>query len=88
MLKLGDLAKDRVSGFQGVVVARTEWLNGCVRLTLQPRKVSPLGKVYESETFDEHQLQVVKGDVVPSAATRAVSRTGGPQNDKVALRRN
>lgn len=31
-VELGDIAKDEVSGFQGVVVAVTNWLNGCNRI--------------------------------------------------------
>lgn len=35
-VQLGDKARDTVSGFAGVCVARTEWLNGCWRMTLPP----------------------------------------------------
>ena len=36
-MKLGDLVKDIISGFEGIVVADTQWLNGRRRLILQPR---------------------------------------------------
>ena len=32
---LGDEVKDKVSGFKGVIVAQTMWLNGCARILVQ-----------------------------------------------------
>ena len=37
MKNLGDEVKDTITGFKGIVVARTEWLNGCARVTVQPQ---------------------------------------------------
>lgn len=83
---LGDVAKDQISGFDGVVVAITEWLNGCRRITIQPQRMHE-GKLLETETFDEQQVEVVVGRKTPvpnlsrreqSKATRTLSRTGGP----------
>jgi hypothetical protein len=73
MIELGDIAKDSITGFEGTVVCISTWLNGCSRLTLQPRKMR-LGKPVESETFDELQLQLVaKGTLKP------MRETGGPR---------
>lgn len=72
-INLGDIAKDTITGFEGTVVCISTWLNGCARLTLQPRKMR-LGKPVESETFDELQLELVaKGTLVP------LRETGGPR---------
>lgn len=87
---LGDLAKDNVTGFTGVVIAATEWLNGCRRLVLQPRELDEKGGVKSSETFDETQLTVVESGVVPgqnSVEATPAKRTGGPRDDAAALRR-
>lgn len=64
-IKLGDIAKDKVTGFTGVVVAQTTWLNNCVRLTLQPTSLSKDGAPRPSETFDEYQVELVKRSAVP-----------------------
>lgn len=72
---LGDLARDTVTGFTGIVVCRTEWLNGCWRTTLQPRGVTADGKTYPSETFDEFQLEVVE----PRRFALGSKETGGPR---------
>jgi hypothetical protein len=57
---LGDLAKDKISGFTGIVTARTEWLNKCVRVQLSPDKLQKDGTVIDSQTFDEEQVEVIK----------------------------
>jgi hypothetical protein len=39
VVKLGDKVKDRVTGLTGIVIARTDWLNGCIRMTVQPQEL-------------------------------------------------
>ena len=73
-IQLGDKARDSITGFEGIAVARTAWLYGCVRLTLQPEKIGKDGKMLESATFDEPQLILVKS--VKPALSLA---TGGPR---------
>jgi len=74
-IKLGDRAKDKISGFKGIVIARTVWLNGCVRITIQPEACNKDGSVIENQTFDVHQMELVKSDALEAARE---SRTGGP----------
>lgn len=58
-MNLGDLVKDSITGFSGVVTCKSEWLNGCVRLTVQPEKMKE-GKPVDAITFDVEQLVLVK----------------------------
>jgi hypothetical protein len=74
-MKLGDFVKDTVTDFSGTVIARHEYLNGCIRLSLQPRELKD-GKLIEATTFDIEQLELVK-----AAAPRKVTPTGGPHNE-------
>lgn len=67
MLKLGDKARDSVTGFEGTVVARAEYLNGCVRLALVP-SVDKGGNCRESSWFDEQRLD-----------SSSTAKTGGPR---------
>ncbi len=67
-IALGTKVKDKVTGFKGVVVARTEWLFGCLRYTVQPQKLKD-GATIANECFDEDALVIlgnldcgVKGD--------------------------
>lgn len=76
LAQIGDQVRDKVTGFAGIVVARTEWLNGCIRLTVQPAKLNKEGGVKPTETFDIEQLVVTKaGAHAPKPADR---RTNGP----------
>lgn len=36
MIKLGDKVKDTTSGLVGIVVSKTEYLNGCIQFAVQP----------------------------------------------------
>ena len=80
-LALGDRVKDRITGFRGIVVCRTEWLNYCNRYTVQPEVLKD-GKPVESIAFDEGDLVVVKKDVFAgkaAGAEKTIKRyTGGP----------
>lgn len=73
-INLGDEAKDRVSGFKGVCVARTEWISGCARLTLQP-PTGKDGKIPDAQTFDEPMLELVKAAKIAMGP----KITGGPR---------
>jgi hypothetical protein len=76
----GDTVKDTITGFSGVVVHRTEYLNGCIRYGVQPTKLKD-GKTIESEMFDEQQLALVKGKTAP----KIKERTGGDRPAPKAL---
>lgn len=90
-INLGDKVKDSVTGFTGIAVARTTWLHGCDRITIQPEKLSKEGKVVDNNTFDEMQLVLVKANAIKSTregANKTNRIAGGPQNDRSALMRN
>lgn len=58
-INLGDIAKDAITGFKGTVIARTEYLYNCDRLTLQPKGLKD-GKRYDCATFDEPAVELVE----------------------------
>jgi hypothetical protein len=71
--KLGDKVKDIVTGFKGVVVSAHNYLNGCTRLTVQP-KLGKDGKMPDTETFDAPQLKIITQE----AHSIGNTITGGP----------
>lgn len=71
-VKLGSVARDTITGFTGVLVGKTEWLNGCVRLTIQPKELHE-GKPVETITFDVEQVEIVE-----EAKPKARKSSGGP----------
>jgi len=72
MIELGTEVIDEVSGFTGIAVARHTYLNGCARISIQP-KAKKDGSFIEALCFDEPQVKTLskkklKGD----------NSTGGP----------
>ncbi len=39
MINLGDKVKDTITDFEGTAVARCVYLNGCVRIEVQPKEL-------------------------------------------------
>jgi hypothetical protein len=83
-ISLGDKVKDKISGFTGIAIGQTTWLNGCVRITVQG-PTDKDGKLTQSECFDIQQLEVVKSEFFKPAILQDVAiaqeqrrRTGGP----------
>lgn len=54
---LGKTVKDQITGFEGVVTGRVEYLTGCAQLLVQP-KVKESGDFAESRWFDETRCLV------------------------------
>jgi len=65
-IELGDIAKETVTGFTGIVVARTIWLSNCDQLTIQPQGLDKEGKPHQTRTFDEPRVVFVKKGKVPT----------------------
>jgi len=65
-LELGDLGRHVVTGFEGVVIAKVDYLQGCRQLCLQPRGLhKETGQPLESVYFDEPYVDPVERAVVP-----------------------
>lgn len=62
-VNLGDKVKDTVTGFKGVAIGRTIWLHGCARITVQPEGLTKEGKLFDTQAFDEPQLEVIKNKI-------------------------
>jgi hypothetical protein len=76
-LKLGVLAKDKITGFEGVVIAHAEYLHGCEQWCLKPQALHE-GKPIDGTYIDAPQLEVI-GEGPPMSAP--AEAPGGPQID-------
>lgn len=72
-IQLGDKVRDKITGYAGVAIARTEWINGCIRWVVQP-PVDKEGKMPDSTSVDEPQLEVTE-----SAQNDKPEPRGGPR---------
>lgn len=84
-IELGDRVRDVVSGLEGIATARTVWLNGCVRWSIDAPAVD--GKIPEALWADQQQVKFVERDpcgfypepIEPDEdATEPIRSTGGP----------
>ena len=72
-VRLGDKVRDTITGNEGIAVARTEWLHGCVRICIQPEGGKD-GVPFDSFVVDEPQVEVVKAERAPKATPRHGTR--------------
>ena len=69
----GDEARDKVTGFSGIITGRADYIAGCRQYSLSPRAKDD-GSLPEALWFDEERIEVV----IASAVTIEASPTGGP----------
>lgn len=58
-IKLGDKVKCMHTGFTGIAVAKTEFINGCIQWNVLP-KGDKTNKMPEDMAIDEQSLKVIK----------------------------
>ena len=60
----GDRIRDKITGFEGIVAAKSEYFNGCKRYGVQGLKLKEDGTVTELEWFDAQQVELLKARAV------------------------
>lgn len=79
-IELGDRVRDRITGYEGIVIAETNWLNMCTRYTVQGESLKDSGKPVESMSFDDRDLELLAKDPKGYFAKgKPVKATGGPR---------
>ncbi len=63
MIELGKKVKDSVTGFEGIVSARVEYLSGCIQYLIRPT-IAEKGKFPEGEYIDEGVLKVTGNGIL------------------------
>ena len=83
---LGDLARDRITGFEGIVFSRTAYLTGCDRVGLQPMSLDNDGMPKKPDTFDIMEVEVVEKRKISFKPAKAqptepqsAKKPGGPR---------
>jgi hypothetical protein len=77
MIELGKKAKDKVIGFEGVIIGRCQYLTGCDQYGLAP--LAKDGETKRAEWFDEGRVEII-GDGVKINEV-SVAKNGGPNRD-------
>ncbi|MBB6218018.1 hypothetical protein HNQ80_004155 [Anaerosolibacter carboniphilus] len=77
MITLGKKAKDKITGFEGIITGRAQYLYGCDQYCIAPPARD--GEIKHSEWFDEGRILVVGDGVKPEDV--GVEKSGGPNRD-------
>lgn len=80
-VKLGQKVRDIITGFEGTATGRTEYLTGCVQISIVP-PVDKDGKVQEGHWFDEDRLQIIEAKPVKLN----IKNDGGPHPEAPRVR--
>lgn len=73
-IPLGVKVRDTISGATGTSIARTIWINGCVRITIQPQALKDGGPA-EGFCVDEEQVEIIEAPATPKPPHKP---SGGP----------
>jgi hypothetical protein len=54
---LGEIVKDVITGFSGVIIGRCDYLTGCKQYQINPQKLDEKGIPQEALWIDESQVE-------------------------------
>ena len=77
--QLGDLARDKVTGFEGTITSITKFLTGCKQYGLTPLAMD--NKVFSPECFDAPRLEILEKESVKTEDVSDKKEPGGPNRD-------
>lgn len=77
MIPLGSEVKDTITGYKGIVVARSEWLNGCVRVSIQAQGITRDGVPVDPVVVNQEQVQVINENPVLTEGMRTLAASAG-----------
>lgn len=66
MKNFGKKAKDKVTGFKGIITARIDYMYGCAQYCLTP-EIDKEGKKKEGEWFDEGRIEIIGKGINPDS---------------------
>ena len=93
-IELGSFVRDRVSGLEGVAMAKVEYLTGCTQICIAPMGLTAEGKLHEGTYLDWQRIEIMPNetklyglsDLGRSAATLSANGAGEPPRSTTGLR--
>ncbi len=59
-IKLGQEVRCKITGFRGIAVARTEFINGCVQYNVAPKWDKSKNLIEQEVSIDESSLELIE----------------------------
>ena len=79
--EMGATVRDKLTGFDGTITGRADYLNGCRQYLIKPRKLDD-GKMIDGHWIDEQRLELMNATIFEAGDTKR--RPGGPQSHSSA----
>ena len=81
-IELGDLVRDKITGFTGIAIGRSIWLYGCERIGIEPTVLRD-GMPMEVVFFDEQRVETVEDNspMVSSKTSKPCRSCGASECD-------
>ena len=77
MNKLGRQARDKVTGFEGIIIGKANYLFGCSQYALTPKAKE--GELKDGQWFDEGRIEIIGEGIAPEEVR--VEKNGGINKD-------
>lgn len=75
-IRLGDEVEDLITGYKGIAVARTKFMNGCIQYAVASR-LKKGETEYPKEapiSIDEQSLKIIKENKLPCSENRIIEK--------------
>ncbi len=77
MIELGKRVRDKITGFEGILTGKAEYLYGCIQCCIVPAAKD--GKIEDAHWFDEGRIELVGPGILAEEVTG--DKPGGPNRD-------
>jgi len=77
MKNLGKEAKDKITGFEGIIIGKINYLFGCAQYGIAPK--SKDGKINDTNWFDEGRVEIIGNGITLEEVK--VEKNGGVNRD-------
>lgn len=73
---LGKLAKDKITGFTGVIVGYCVYLTGCNQYSLLPKSLKSDGSPMDNHWFDCKRIDIIQEEGIPVESVKDTENPG------------
>lgn len=77
-VNLGDKVRDTITGMTGIAVVKSEHLNGCIHIAIEPTALDKDGKTVVPEFFDIQRVEVLEPGAFQQHTHTEAPIPGGP----------
>lgn len=78
---LGEEVKDKITGFKGIIVGRSDFITGCKQYDIKPQGLTKEGKIKDGCWLDEDRL-VRTGKKINISSKKTIKEgPGGPHDE-------